>query len=95
MKLTVEPNPDVKAEGKRLVGSQYLYKLTQRGVTIDVSDALTRLDLKMGGREINVAVISFLLEDVEIDADVLAQLKAHIESKEEADVSGFGDDPDA
>lgn len=95
MKLTVEPNPDFKAEGKRLVGSQYLYKLTQRGVTIDVSDALTRLDLKMGGREINVAVISFLLEDVEIDADVLAQLKAHIESKEEVDVSGFGDDPDA
>ena len=43
--------------------------------------ALLSLELTMNTTEFNTASITFMVDDLEVDADVLAELKAHVQNK--------------
>lgn len=84
MKLIIRRNPDWGGKGKPLTGSAYLYSLQKEEgeVPYDITDDLMYLNLTMGSEEVNKAKIHFKLDDVDIRADVLAEIVAHQEVKE-------------
>lgn len=85
MKLTIKPSEDRQGRtGRRLTGNDYRYILTNRkGEEADVTESLQSIKLSMGLREANTAVVSFLLDDIDVDAEFLAQLETHLEAKAE------------
>lgn len=86
MRLTITRN----SGGPKATGSGYRYVLGMPGKdgepeqTLDVTSSLTSLHLRMNVKEINSAQITFLLDDVDIKAEALAALKAHMQEREEA-----------
>ena len=75
-KLSIKKRKDVK-ETSGLVLRDY-------DVTIDGKeiDKLTGISLSMGIDEFNQCTLSFFVDDVDVDADFLAALKAHIKKEE-------------
>lgn len=87
MKLKIRLSDKVSNQGGRgFSGSQYRYWLDD----MEVSDALTSLQLRMGVGDANAVKLTFLLDDVDVDAEALAQLTATVEGRETK--VGFGCD---
>lgn len=80
MKLTIKKRDDLDEGVRALTGNQYRFYLDDQEVT----GSLTAVKLEMGLLEANRVDLSFLLDDVEIDADTLAELTAVAEAKEVA-----------
>lgn len=84
MRLTITRNGQLGGG----TGSGYRYILGMPGKngeaeqTLDVTNALVSLELKMGAELVNAAQIKFLLDDVDIKADALVALHAHMKDKE-------------
>lgn len=89
MKLVIKPKEEDDRDGRkgrRLTGNDYRYLLTTRnGEEIDVSASLVSVHLSMSSKSANRANMAFLLDDVEVDADFLAAMEAHIERKDAED----------
>lgn len=69
---------DGPKRGPRFSGRDYRYWLDD----MEITGGLTGLTLRMGAEEANSAMIGFLLDDVDIDADALAALEVAVEGKE-------------
>lgn len=90
MKLSITPSDNNKGDERRLTGSHYRYVLINKdGVELDITRSLSRLTLDMGESESNRATISFLLDGIEIEADVLMQLEAHFKEQSTEDSLGI------
>lgn len=50
---------------------------------IDITDYLSQVTLNMGASGVNAATISFFPTEVEVDAEALATLEAHLEQGEQ------------
>lgn len=77
-KVVIKKRPDAVCNLQGLVFSDY--ETTVDGVEID---KITSLKLEMGTEIVNTCTMTFLVDDVEVDAEFLAALQAHIESKKE------------
>lgn len=84
MKLKIDRNPKWEGKGKPLTGNCYRYRLQMEdGETpFDITSGLTALKLTMGPGEANCATLSFMLDEVDVDVDVIAELEAHLERRE-------------
>lgn len=75
MRLVIRSN-DEPVRGRRLVGCHYRYWLDD----VEITNSLQGLELTMGVREANVAKLQLLVDDVEVDAEFMTQLRAHLET---------------
>lgn len=76
MKLTIKKRED--REGKQLTGSGYRFYLDE----LDVTDALQEVKLIMGIKEANISTVTFVIDDIDVDADALAALEVIVGSQE-------------
>lgn len=85
MKLKIDRNPKWEGKGKPLTGIAYRYRLQmEEGETpFDITHGLTSLELTMGARDINHVTLGFMLDEVDVDVDVLAELEAYVARKGE------------
>ena len=76
-KLEIKKRTDKLDHLKKIAIQDYDVLIDGREIT-----GLLSLDLSMNTTEFNVATVAFAVDDIDIDADVLAELKAHIENKQ-------------
>lgn len=78
MRLRIERAEQEHKPGHYLTGGHYRYWLDE----LEITDGLTGLDLTINVDEANRVTLRFMLEDVEVDQDVLAEFQAHVEQRE-------------
>jgi len=79
-KLRIERRPVRPGEGKNsgATGSGYRYFFDG----IDITPSLTRVELVMGVDQVNTARLEFLVDDIDIDVDAIAAIRAVLDDKE-------------
>jgi hypothetical protein len=89
LRLVIKPKDEDDRQGRKgrkLTGNDYNFLLTNKqGDEIDVTNPLVSVNLTMGLKEANSASMTFLLDDIDVDAEFIAELQAHIETKEAED----------
>lgn len=85
MKLVIKPNEQDGRKGLRLTANDYKYFISTGSGEIELTNHITKLKLSMGTYEPNLASVDFLLDDIDVDANFLAEMKIHIKQKEEED----------
>jgi ribosomal protein L12E/L44/L45/RPP1/RPP2 len=77
MTLKIRPNNKDKPE-RKILGIHYQFWLND----MEVTNSLTEVHLHMGLHDANRAELTFLLDGVDVDEDVIAQLSAYVERKD-------------
>lgn len=75
MRVQIKRRDEESLSTEGLLGKDYCFIIDD----IDFSDHLIEFGLIMGVKDLNQCVIKFMPNDVEIDADALAHLRARFE----------------